>query len=288
MPHEFPAPDQRVLRGVAASLTWQPVDADGSPADPGAAVTVDVTRSDGTVVAAGAATTGAASAPRVYALAAANNPSLDYLTAVWKVGGVATATTYIAVVGGYYASIEEIRAAEPTLTDTRYPTEVLLRARWETEVEFERISGVPFVPRLVRGRYNGTASSSLVLDVGMLRSVRAIRYYSDATTFTLEQAANTTAIPPNEFGIARFVTYASFLEGLANVEVFSEHGYDRPPADVRRAFFGRVRTRANMAKSGIPDEATTYAPAEGGGVSFVAPPPWKSICEAYRLPQGVA
>jgi hypothetical protein len=288
VPHEFPAPDQRVLRGVAASLTWQPVDSDGSPADPGAAVTVDVTRSDGSTIATGAATTGTTSAPRAYALAAANNLTLDYLTATWKVGGVATATTYISVVGGYYASIAEIRAAEPSLVETKWPDEVILRARWETEAEFERISGVPFVPRLMRGRYSGTGGSSLVLDHGMLRSVRTIRYYSDATTFQPEQAANTTAIPPNEFGIARFVTYASFNEGLANVEIFSEHGYDRPPADVRRAFFARVRSRVTMSKSGIPDEATTYTPAEGGGMSFVAPPAWKSICEAYRLPAGVA
>lgn len=272
MANEFPSPDQRILRGVAASLVWQPVDSDGTAADPGAAVTVDVARADGTVVATAAATTGTGSEPRAYALSAANNGLLDHLAVTWKVGGVATASTMVDVVGGYYASIADIRAAQPSLTDGSYPDEVVLRARWETEIEFEAACRVAFVPRYARGRYSGRGLPVLPLAQPMLRSVRSVRYYSDATNYTSETAPNVAAISADEGGIARFVNDVSvFPSGRANVVVEVEHGFDRPPADVRQAFFARVRSRLNMAKSGIPDRAVTYTTTEGGTFGIATP-----------------
>lgn len=295
---ELPAPDQRILRGVDAALTWQPVDSDGSPAGAAGTVTVDVTRSDGTSIATAAATSGTDPGPRSYALAAANNSLLDYLTVTWKVAGTAVATTYVEVVGGYYASIADIRAADPTLSDTKYPDELVLRARWETEVEFESACSVAFVPRFARGRYSGKGRSSLPLNRAMLRSVRSIRYYSDATAYTAELPANVAAIAADAGGIARFTNgVSSFTAGTSNVVIDTEHGFDRPPADIRQAFFARVRSRLNMAKSGIPDRATTYAPAEGGTFGLATPsaswwetglPEVDSVLRRYQLLIGIA
>ena len=295
---EVPAPDQRILRAVAATLTWQPVDSDGSPAAAGGTVTVDVTRSDGTILATGAATTGSDPGPRSYTLAAANNLLLDYLTVTWKVGATAVATTYVEVVGGYYASIADIRAADPTVTDTKYPDELVLRARWETEVEFEAACNVAFVPRFARARYSGKGRPILPLNRAMLRSVRAIRYYTDATTFTAELAGNIAAIPADAGGIARFTNgVSSFPQGVANVVMDTEHGFDRPPADIRQAFFARVRSRLGMAKSGIPDRATTYAPVEGGTFGLATPsaswwetglPEVDTVLRRYQMMLGIA
>jgi hypothetical protein len=271
--HEFPSADQRILKGVAASLTWQPVDADGSAADPSGTVTVDVTRADGTVIATAAATTGTGSAPRAYALAATANTRTDYLEVVWKVDGVARATTWVEAVGGFYASVDEIRASDPTtLGDTtKYPSTRVLRARWETEVEFERIVGAPFVPRLSRGRYDGTGTSCLVLSPPLLRSVRSVRFYSSGSTYAADSDTNVASIFADETGEARYTNGATFVAGRNNVLVDSEHGFDRPPADVLEAFMMRVRSRLNMHRSGIPDRATTYTQTGGGTFALATP-----------------
>ena len=42
--------DQTVLARAAATIRWASVDQDGGPADPGGAVTVDITNSAGTAV----------------------------------------------------------------------------------------------------------------------------------------------------------------------------------------------------------------------------------------------
>jgi len=79
---------QRILRATAASLSWQPLDGDGEPADPGT-VTVGVVSSDGaTVVAAGTATSGSASDPRTAALTVAPT-----LTAQTLIPGLTTTIT---------------------------------------------------------------------------------------------------------------------------------------------------------------------------------------------------
>ena len=272
MAHDFPSPDQRILKGVAASITWQAVDADGTAADPGGTVTVDITRADGTAIATGAATTGTLDAVRAYALAAASNTQTDYLEAVWKVAGVERARTWVEVVGGYYASIAEIRASDRELgSTTAYPDAAILRARWETEAEFERICGIPFVPRLVRHRYDGTGTSRLLLRHGLLRSVRSIRFYSDGSSYSAETAGNLAAIFASEEGEAVYTNGATFPTGRSNVLVDSEHGFDRPPAEVRQAFLQRIRNRLNASRSGIPDKATTFTQAGGGTFSLATP-----------------
>lgn len=272
MAADAPTPDQRILRSVAATLSWQPVDADGTAATPAGTVTVDVARADGTALVTAGATSGATDAPRTYALSAALNDRLDYLTATWKVAGTAVATTAIEVVGGYYASIAQIRASHATLVNmTKYPDAVVLAARWAVEDEFERITDRAFVPRYWQGRRSGSGGDALVLPHWQLRQVRLLRFYTDGATYTSASSTELAAIPASPEGVAVRTDGNVFDAGCANVLVGYEHGTDRPPADILRAFYTRVRAVLNDPNSGIPDRATTYTPTGGGTFALATP-----------------
>lgn len=267
-----PAADQRTLRNVAATLSWQPVDANGTAADPVGTVTVDIARADGTALVTAGATTGTTDAPRVYALAAASNTLLDILTVTWKVAGTAMATTTVEVVGGYYASVAQIRASHPTLVDVaKYPDSAILAARWAVEDEFERICGRAFVPRYWQGRLDGRDIPKLPLPHFALRTVRLLRFYSDGTTYTSATAPELAAIPADDSGVAVRTDGNVFTGGVANVLIGYEHGYDRPTAEIQRAFLTRVRSVLTASQSGIPDRATTYSPTGGGTFALATP-----------------
>src|SRR4051812_41669308 len=93
--------------GAAASLqvTW--TDELDEPASAAGAVTVRVQKADGTdVVTAGSSTTG--SNPYVRALTAAQNATLELLTATWTdAGSSATRTTRHEIVGGFFFPIDD-------------------------------------------------------------------------------------------------------------------------------------------------------------------------------------
>jgi|GEM_PF-926995 len=266
-------PDQRILRGVAASLSFTNVDSDGSNTAASGAVTVGVVTGDGTtLVAAGTATTG--SNPYLYALTAANNTVMQWLTATWTdAGDSSTHTTLIEVVGAYYVSPAEIRNSDSSLTDAvKYSDARILQVRWDTEVEFETACGVSFVPRYRRVRLDGSGRGLLVLPDQMVRTVRSVRVYSDETTYTAFTVAELAAIDVSQGAGLIYRTDGNvWSAGCKNIVVEYEHGFDRPPADVRQAFLTRVRSRLNFDKSGIPDRATTYVPAEGGTFSLATP-----------------
>lgn len=266
-------PNQRILRGTTASLAFTNVDSDGTNTAASGAVTVGVTKGDGsTLVASATATTG--SNPYLYALTAGNNTELQWLTATWTDAGDSSAhTTLVEVVGGYYASVAEIRNSDSSLLDAvKYPDARLIQARWDTEVEFEAACGVSFVPRYRRVRLNGSGRATLVLPDQLVRSLRSVRVYSDDVAYEAFTAGELAAVDVSQgAGLIHRTDGGYFPRGCKNIVVEYEHGYDRPPADVRQAFLTRVRSRLNFDKSGIPDRATTYVPAEGGTFSLATP-----------------
>ena len=138
----------RVVRGSTATISFQGVDQFGEPADPGV-VTVGVVDSFGDlVVAAGSATTGTGSAPRVFTLTPLQTSQLDVLTASWSSGGAVIGTTRHEIVGGVYVSVAGLRATEPALAEVaEYPSAKLVEAREQVEAMFEDACGRAFVPR---------------------------------------------------------------------------------------------------------------------------------------------
>lgn len=256
---------ERLLKNVAATLSWQPIDYTGEATAPGGAVTVDLTRADGTVLVTGGATSGTGSNPRTYSLAAASNTLLDLITATWKEAGTARGTTIHEIVGGFYFSIAALRAFDSTITAAKYPDGDVLTARREVEDELERITGTAWVPRYFRDRISGSGTDKLILPagIGAVRSVRSVREYDDATTFTAYTATELAAIDTSVMGMLTRLDGDPWAKGTKNILVELEHGYDQLPADLARATKQRARFRLNMEKSGVPDVADRFVRPDG-------------------------
>src|SRR5574343_569001 len=244
--------DQRIVAATAATVIWQGVDSDGENADPGT-VTIGVVRSDGTeVIAAGTATTGTGTAARAKALT--------------------VATTVVDVVGGVYVPISEVRATEPALANGAVDQLARLKVvRSIVETMFESACHRGFVPRFNVARLDGHGTPTLVLPHPDLRRVSWARIYSDATTYTSLTVAELAAIPASASGLAIRTDAGIWPAGTCNIEIGYEYGLDTPPADIRQAAILAIRSQANTFRSGIPDRAISWQPAEGGNVVLATP-----------------
>lgn len=264
--------EQRILRGTAGTLRWTHLDENGTPSDPGAAVSVTVTEADGTAVTSGSATeTGTAkTGEHTFALTAAQTASLHLLTVTWAVSGGGTFTTYAEVVGGFYFSLEDARKSDATLADVvKYPDALMLEVRREVEDEFEDITGVAFVPRYARLTLPGSGSAVLQPGARQIRSLRSARQYSDLSTasYTSLSASEIAAVAVSSTALTR-TDGVWWDRGAGNLVIEIEHGYDRPPPTLKRAALTRLRHRLNFTKSGIPDRAQSFVVAEGGTFSL--------------------
>lgn len=261
-----PVADQRVLRGVAVTLTYQIVGGDGEPAAPAGAVTVGIVNAAGSVVVApGAATTGTGGL-QSYVLPAASNTKLDLLTVTWTdVSSAATFTSLVDVVGGFYFTVAEARAADPALSnDVKFPTSVLVDVRRQIEEEFEQCCAVAFVPRYRRQRVRPDYDENVVtVDWPRVRSVRSVTSYDSAGNAIPWSPTDLLQLIAIDEGV-RLTSRAWkwFVGGDTIVEY--EHGLDRPPSEVKRAAIQRLRYLASQTMSGIPDRATSFSVQEGG------------------------
>lgn len=250
--------DQRVLRGVAATLSWQPVGSDGEPAAPSGAVTVGVVNAAGSVVvASGTATTGSGTAPRTAALTAAQTANLDLLTVTWTDAGDGSAhTTLVEIVGGYYFSVAEARASDATLADaTKYPSATIVQVRGEVEVEFEDIIGAALVPRFASELVH--VHDGIILRWPYLRAVRTVETWLGTEYEAWTDLTEIYTTPSGRLSGHLFSPGARYRIGY-------EHGLDRPSATLKAAALTRLRDRLNWNLRGIPDRATSFAVSEGG------------------------
>lgn len=273
---------QRIQVGAAASLSVQFLDQDGEPTAAVGAVTVDVARADGTAIATGAATTTTAGPPPIYnyALSAANNARLDLLTLTWKDAGVARTTSNVDVVGGYYWTVAELRAFDSKI-DNNLATDAAIRAiRREVEDTCERITGCAWVPRYRRKNYSIDAGqparasgwvSKLLIDEWNPRTIRSARVYTDATTYTSFTNAELAAIIPREWGALERGDTGAWQVSAGGTVLEIEHGYDRPSSDIKHASMTHARYLCYRERTGIPDRATSWTPAEGGFYQIATP-----------------
>lgn len=250
--------DQRVLRGVPATLQWQPVGSDGEAADPGGVVTVGVSDAAGEeVLPAGTATTGTANGVRSVGVPASD---LNVLTATWSVAGGGSFTTSAEVVGGFYFTLAEARDFEPSTlgVSAKYPPDKLDLARQAVEDEFEAICQVAFVPRLTVEIVTA-GSGGLSLYWPRVRAVRSVeRRLSDGSS-TYDADFDTDDFVFDGNGII----HGPICRG-GTWRVTYEHGFDKPPPEVKAAALLRLRDRANVALRAIPDRATGFSTTEGG------------------------
>jgi len=248
---------QRIVAGAPATLTWQGIDSNGEPADPGT-VTVGVVRADGTVLVAPlTATSGSGTNPRAVALTVAQTANLDVLTATWTVSGTVVATTQHEIVGGVYMTTAAIRAAEPSLADeAKHPTAALIAARDRSERAWEAECRRAFVPRFKVT----TVRSGVLPDY----DIRAIRFVQDADGGTIAYTHDAGS---------RVLTDLSTSDP---VTVGYEYGWDAPPSDLLEKFARTVRHSLNAASSPLDGRVMSYTSPTGETQRFPTPGlgPW--------------
>lgn len=256
--------DQYAKVGSPVAVTWQPTDGDGIAADPGGIVTVDIAHGDGSVLVADGATVGTGVGPYTYTVPAADNTLLDWWSVVWSVDGDPIETTTVEVAGDWYASIADIRAADSSLVDeNRVSNQMLLDARLEAQQEAEAIAGVAFVPRYRLARLSGTNTVRLHLPDPRVRVVRAVRWYSDATNYTSFTVGEVAGIVESEPGVVFRSDGLWWPPVYGNVWIEYEHGYDRPPKDLLRLWFGRLRWFLNRRTRAFGEEVTSIRGVDG-------------------------
>jgi hypothetical protein len=262
-----PVAAQRILRGTAAVLTWQNLNADGEAADPGT-VTVGVVDAAGNTVVPSSTATTASGTARAYTLTAEQTSDLNLLTATWTVDGGGVFQTSVEVVGGYYFSVAEARAGDPQLSnDTRFPTDQIIAARRQVEEEFERICEVAFVPRYEREHVWSTGGNALAVSFPRIRSLRSVAWVDPSGAAQPYTSTDRAGMLHNE-GPTIIWEAGGFPAGQVTVEY--EHGYDVPPAEVKWAAIQRCRYWVAKTSSGIPDKAQTYTILESGGTVSLA------------------
>lgn len=258
---------KRILKNTAATLQATfysdeaTVDADG-------AVTVTITKADGTVLvnAAAASHVGAAGSG-LYQYVLAPQATLEQLTASWS-GTFSTipqtVTSGVEIVGGTLFSLAEARASDASLADTtKYPTSALAAARTEVEEEFEHICGVNFFPRYRRITLDGSGTAAIWIADPLPLAIRSVKTLATDGTPTSFTAAELAAIRLSRTGRIERVT-GEFASGSSNIIVEYESGFSFVPDSVRRAGLLRLRSRLNLHKSAIPDRATSFSIGEGG------------------------
>jgi len=245
---------QRIVAGVAATLTWQATDQNGEPADPGT-TTVGVVDSTGTtVLAAGTATTTSGTA-RTVAIAAQD---IDTLTVTWT-GANATGTTYVDVVGGVYFTVAALRAEHKAISDTAtYPTADIQAARQVVETVFERSVGYPFVPRL--------ATVQVVDGFAAIRGAKRVRWAQSAIRTPWVYEEDTADLALSTRIIDDGVICSSNYRQLGVV-----YGYDQPPPDIYRHAMNYAKHLLTEGTSGIDMRIMAMQEMDGAQVQFATP-----------------
>lgn len=266
------SPQQRFVRGAtSALLSWQPLNADGDAGTVTGAVTVAVTRGDGTTIGGLPAVAGTGSAVRTVTLPASALAELDQLTASWSIDGTAVATTLATIVGGVYLTAAQLRTLEPALVNaTTYPDARLRAVRAACERECEDIAGVAFVPQYAVTRLTGRGRATLLLPHRYVRRVRWARVYDCTTLVETLSAGALASIGATVGEIARRTDGGVWHDGCT-VEIGYEHGLDSPPEDLLEVFPQLVRARVTRYRSAIPDGAQSVQMPEGGTLSFARP-----------------
>jgi hypothetical protein len=245
---------QRVLRNTQATLEVTFYSA-GVATDADGAVTVDITRADGTVFAAGAATTHGTTGQYKYTLAPQTN--LEYFTLVWNgtFGGVAQKiTTHTEIVGAFYVPISDIKAMKGLTNETNADLE---EARQWFEDLAEGYCDRAFVPRFAIDRLDGDSTDTILLDRIEPRTILSCKIGGVAQTGTSTWALYSTGRVVRDTG--------TFAEGSRNVEIQYEYGADEPDFELRSAALRAIQYRLLGDNLGLPAEAIA------GGVGVRAP-----------------
>ena len=186
-----------------------------------------------------------------------NGLALGVYTVLWNGGTGATDRTSIEVVGGHLFTIAEVRASDVELTADRFPNSAVVRLRDRVADEFERITGRSFVTRVAR-------LPPAVVDDGNPLPLM------DVQSVHLEDGQG---VPANVYTLERIgpFTLVEGVEPAGNYTAEVRYGFPAVPEDVKGAALLRFRSLLFAERSGIPDRATSFQPADGGTYALSTP-----------------
>lgn len=160
----------------------------------------------------------------------------------------------------HYFTVAEGRATDATFADIE--DDLIAQVRGEVEDEIERATGVAVIPRTATTTIDGPCRSNLVLPHMYVRSVTAVRVFSDAANYVDFTGPELADIVVADTGVIHRSTLGYWAGGFANVRVTYTHGMDAPPAAVKRAALLLFRYRLANATWRIPSTPTAVD-AEG-------------------------
>ncbi len=256
---------QRVLRNTQANLevTFY---SGGAPTDADGAVTVDITRGDGSSFVAGAATTHGATGHYSYTLAP--QATLDYFTLVWTgtFGGVVQKiTTHTEIVGAFYAPLNDIRAMAGLGSATNFPNATLEEARQWFEDMAETYCQRAFVPRYALDRLDGDGTNAIRLLNIEPRTILSCKVNGVTQTDIATWALYPTGLVVRPTLVFDVPTSTS---GFRNVVITYEYGADEPDLELREAALRAIQYRALGDQLGLPAEAMSAAVDVRGPINF--------------------
>lgn len=276
---------QQLVRGATDTpLETLIVGSDGVGIE-GLTVTVDVVAADATQLVTGGAATDAGRG--IYQLAAtpALVSRLDLLTATWRVGSTVRSITHHEIISRPVVTLDEIRAAEPTLEHVADSD--LHEARRQATDEIEGICRRRFAPRYTRLVAHGTGGQRLLSRFADLLVVREIVDLATGSTETMPSDVIETA-PGVLFRAGR-----TWPDGP--VIVGAEHGFVAPPEEIRNAITRRARWWHAAQVSAIPDRTISFTAENGATFRLAVPtqaatgdPDVDAICGRYTVRLGIA
>lgn len=220
-----------------------------------AAVTVTITRADGTTLVSGGATTAQGAGRYTYALAP--QAELDSLTATWTgtFGGTAQSVqTFAEILGGYLFAIADLRAfGDQAITAAKYPDADVRETRNRITDMFEQVCGCSFVPRYARDTVDGTGTELIRLFHG--RVSRVISATVDGTALTVPELA-LVAVRPSGVLFRKSGVW-TWGYGGRNVVVAYEHGWPTAPPDISRAAL--TLARYELVSNDISDRMVAFS-----------------------------
>ncbi len=259
---------QRALRNTQATLEVTFYSA-GVATDADGAVTVDITRADGSSFAAGAATTHPGPTG-TYRYVLAPQANLEYFTLVWSgtFGGVAQKiTTHTEIVGAFYAPLNDIRAMAGLSSATQFPNATLEEARQWFEDMAETYCQRAFVPRYAIDRLDGDGTNAI-----RLLNIEPRTILSCKINGVTQSDIATWALYPTGLVVRPTLVFdvPTSTSGFRNVVITYEYGADEPDLELREAALRAIQYRALGDQLGLPAEAMSASVDVRGPINFGA------------------
>ncbi len=166
-------------------------------------------------------------------------------------GNTQTYTTQVEVVGAHYVTVPEMRAYPGMSSTSDFPRALLEDVRDDLEDYIERVTGLAFVPRYHRDRFDGTWDRNMFLSKQNIRRILSVKVNGIAQT-----TANFDAVKDPRWENNSMVTWrtnwfpaATISTGRNNISIAYEYGSDAPPPRLKRELLKAIKSEASSQNS---------------------------------------